>query len=78
LESFQDEHFVTIAMEFIQHGDLVKQLREPWGEPDTQIITIQLLEGLIIMHRLGITHRDLRPEVCSQGSTWGNYSPKTE
>ncbi|KAF8536080.1 kinase-like domain-containing protein [Trichophaea hybrida] len=49
-------------MEYIQHGDLGKHLTGPWTETVTQIITRQLLEGLIIMHNLGITHRDLRPE----------------
>jgi serine/threonine protein kinase len=53
-------------MEYVQHGDLGKHLTGPWAEIDTQNITIQLLEGLIIMHSLGITHRDLRPEVSSQ------------
>ncbi|KAF8539845.1 kinase-like domain-containing protein [Trichophaea hybrida] len=49
-------------MEYIQHGDLQKHLMESWTETNAQAITAQLLEGLIIMHNLGITHRDLRPE----------------
>ncbi|KAF8538499.1 kinase-like domain-containing protein, partial [Trichophaea hybrida] len=62
LESFQDDDFVSIAMEYIQHGDLGQHLTGPWTEVDATLITIQLLEGLDIMHNLGITHRDLRPE----------------
>ncbi|KAF8537767.1 kinase-like domain-containing protein [Trichophaea hybrida] len=50
-------------MEFIPHKDLGQYLRGPlWTEADTRPITIQLLEGLIIMHNLGITHRGLSPE----------------
>lgn len=57
-------------MEYVQHGDLGKRLKEPWKEANAQLITIQLLEGLIIMHNVGITHRDLRREVGFQSFTW--------
>ncbi|KAF8535373.1 kinase-like domain-containing protein [Trichophaea hybrida] len=49
-------------MKCIQYGDLGKHLTEPWTEVDAILITIQLLEGLVIMHNLGITHRNLQPE----------------
>lgn len=62
LESFEDDDSVSIVMECIQHGDLGKHLWRPRTEVDAILITTQLLEGLVIMHNLGITHRDLRPE----------------
>jgi len=36
-----------------------------WNEGDTKVVIKQLLHGLAIMHREGITHRDLKPEVCT-------------
>ncbi|KAF8241875.1 kinase-like protein [Wilcoxina mikolae CBS 423.85] len=62
LESFEDDHSISIAMEYFQYGDLKRYLINPWTETNAKITTTQLLEGLIIMHNLGITHRDLRPE----------------
>jgi serine/threonine protein kinase len=55
-------------MEYIHHGDLGKHLDQPWKESPARAVSIQLLDGLIIMHKLGITHRDLRPEVRSQSA----------
>jgi len=34
-----------------------------WEEGDTKVVIKQLLHGLAIMHKEGITHRDLKPEV---------------
>jgi len=36
-----------------------------WNESDTKVVIKQLLHGLAIMHKEGITHRDLKPEVCA-------------
>jgi len=36
-----------------------------WNESDTKVVIKQLLHGLVVMHKAGITHRDLKPEVCS-------------
>jgi len=36
-----------------------------WNESDTRVVIKQLLHGLGVMHREGITHRDLKPEVCA-------------
>jgi len=36
-----------------------------WNESDTKVVIKQLLDGLAVMHREGITHRDLKPEVCA-------------
>jgi len=35
-----------------------------WSESDTKVVIKQLLHGLAVMHNEGITHRDLKPEVC--------------
>ena len=34
-----------------------------WSERDTKVVIEQLLRGLAVMHKEGITHRDLKPEV---------------
>ncbi|KAF8242812.1 kinase-like protein [Wilcoxina mikolae CBS 423.85] len=62
LGSFENEHSLSIAMEYIRYGDLSKHLKGAWKEADARPVTSQLLDGLMIMHHLGITHRDLRPE----------------
>jgi calcium/calmodulin-dependent protein kinase I len=52
-------------MEYFQHGDLYKCILHsgPCTEREAKVITIQLLEGLETMHKLGYTHRDLKPHV---------------
>jgi len=52
-------------MEYFHYGDLHKFLLEfgPCAEPDAKSITVQLLEGLSIMHQMGFAHRDLKPQV---------------
>lgn len=51
-------------MEYFQHGNLLSVLEfGSCAEYDAKIITMQLLEGLRIMHNMGITHRDLKPQV---------------
>jgi nucleoside phosphorylase len=57
-----DEHYVYLAMEYVELGDLEKNLVEPWSEEDTKLVTQQLLRGLAIMHSSHITHRDLKPQ----------------
>ena len=36
-----------------------------WNESDTKVVIKQLLYRLAVMHKEGITHRDLKPEVCT-------------
>jgi calcium/calmodulin-dependent protein kinase I len=54
-------------MEYISHGHLRKYLEverpDGGGEREAKVITRQLLEGLVIIHRYGFAHRDLKPEV---------------
>ena len=52
-------------MEYFKHGDLQNFMDSPLPERDVGIITRQLLEGLNVMHKLGFTHRDLKPQVST-------------
>jgi len=56
-----------IAMEYIPIGDMSVSFADDyrWSESDTKVVTRQLLHGLAVMHKAGITHRDLKPEVCA-------------
>ena len=56
-----------IAMEYIPMGDMSQSFADGyrWNESDTKVVIKQLLHGLVIMHEEGITHRDLKPEVCT-------------
>ena len=51
-------------MEYFPYGDLARYLKSPIAEHDIKQITIDLLEGLKIIHAEGFTHRDLKPQVC--------------
>jgi hypothetical protein len=49
-------------MEYFPKGDL--SIYQGYiGEDEAKTITLQLLEGLQIMHKKGFTHRDLKPNV---------------
>ena len=56
-----------IAMEYIPMGDMSQSFADGyrWSESDTKVVIKQLLHGLAVMHNEGITHRDLKPEVCA-------------
>jgi serine/threonine protein kinase len=56
---------IFIAMEYLEHGDLHKYIRQtgPCSENDAKIIAYQLLKGLHVMHGMDFTHRDLKPQV---------------
>ena len=56
-----------IAMEYIPIGDMAQSFADGyrWNESDTKVVIKQLLHGLAVMHKEGITHRDLKPEVCA-------------
>ncbi|PUU77878.1 kinase-like domain-containing protein [Tuber borchii] len=62
--TYQDAHYMYIAMEYIPMGDLSQSFADgyQWNESDTKVVVKQLLHGLAIMHKEGITHRDLKPE----------------
>ena len=54
-------------MEYIPIGDMSKTFVNGyrWNENDTKVVIEQLLRGLTVMHKEGITHRDLKPEVST-------------
>lgn len=54
-------------MEYIECGDLASLIleEEDLTESDARTITMQLLEGLNIMHKNGFCHRDIKPKVRS-------------
>jgi serine/threonine protein kinase len=59
-------------MKYFQNGDLHKVIENfgPCTESGAKKITMQLLEGLDVMHEMGFTHRDLKPQV---GCTWNPF-----
>jgi serine/threonine protein kinase len=60
---YEDENCIFLAMEYFPHGDLEGYISQGITEAGAKIICMQLLEGLSLMHRLGFTHRDLKPQV---------------
>lgn len=62
---YEDDDNVFMAMEYLQHGDLDAYIDAGVSEADTKLICTQLLDGLSLMHSMGFTHRDLKPQVRS-------------
>lgn len=56
-------------MEYLPAGDLERYIIRPFSERETQIITLQLLEGMDFMHSNGFAHRDLKPKVPNKFHT---------
>jgi serine/threonine protein kinase len=52
-------------MEYLPLGDLSRHISEDIKEHDVKDISLQILEGLKLMHSKGFTHRDLKPQVRS-------------
>jgi serine/threonine protein kinase len=50
-------------MEFFQCGDLQRYIESGINEDGAKIICSQLLDGISLLHSLGFTHRDLKPQV---------------
>ena len=63
--TYEDTHYMYISMEYIPMGDMSQSFADDyrWNESDTKVVIKQLLHGLAVMHKEGITHRDLKPEV---------------
>lgn len=61
---FENEASIFFAMEYVAGGDLAGLiLQEDIAESDVKVIARQVLEGLDIMHKNNICHRDLNPQV---------------
>lgn len=57
-------------MEYFSYGDLASSLTAPLPEADARAVAHQLVEGITIMHKANIAHRDLKPQVlCSKSLT---------
>jgi serine/threonine protein kinase len=58
-----DNETVLMAMEFVEDGSLLSQLRErgPFALADALRIVIGILHGLARMHSRQLVHRDLKP-----------------
>lgn len=52
-------------MEYISMGDLPRHIPVISSEDEVRQITIDLLEGVKIMHLEGFAHRDIKPQVCN-------------
>ena len=60
---FENNERLYIAMEYFEKGDLRRHLGERISVPMVKLLARQLLEGLNVMHKNGIAHRDIKPEV---------------
>ncbi|KAJ5160715.1 uncharacterized protein N7482_007719 [Penicillium canariense] len=70
---YESDDSVFIAMEYMEHGDLDVHLNAPLPEPEAQEITLQIAEGLKLLHENGFAHRDLKPAnifVFRKGPDW--------
>lgn len=65
LKSFyEDVENYYLVMELVPGGDLMDFVAANGaiGEDATQVITKQILDGIEYVHRMGISHRDLKPD----------------
>lgn len=64
IESFQDEKYIYIVMEFCEGKELLTILEEKniMSEKDSAGIIYKLLEGINHIHSVHVAHRDLKPE----------------
>jgi len=66
---FENRKKLYIAMEYFEKGDLRGHLGERIPVPAAKQLSSQLLEGLNVMHKNGIAHRDIKPEVPIHSSS---------
>jgi serine/threonine protein kinase len=56
--------YLYIIMEYVRHGDLQLYLNKngPMEEPQAKSLARQMLSALSYLHRMKITHRDIKPD----------------
>lgn len=54
-------------MEYMPLGDLTSFVEKGIPEQEVKVITLQLLEGISLMHKHSLAHRDLKPAVSAVG-----------
>jgi serine/threonine protein kinase len=71
---YESQDCVFLAMDYFEMGDLSHHLESKIPESQARGITQQLLRGLVELHSMGITHRDLKPTnifvVSKSASSW--------
>jgi serine/threonine protein kinase len=58
---FENSSHLFLSMEYFELGDLERYITEPITEDGMKDITIDVLNGLRIMHSENFAHRDLKP-----------------
>ena len=56
-----------MVMELCKGGELLDRIRKKknFTEPEASEIIWNLVQAVDFMHKRGVVHRDLKPEVCS-------------
>ena len=71
---YESQDCLFLAMDYFEMGDLSHHLQAKIPEDQAGDITQQLLRGLVELHGMGITHRDLKPTnvfvVTRSASSW--------
>jgi serine/threonine protein kinase len=71
---YESQDCIFLAMDYFEMGDLSHHLQSKIPENQARDITQQLLRGLVELHGMGITHRDLKPTnvfvVMRSASSW--------
>ncbi|KAI9367313.1 hypothetical protein BJX61DRAFT_316731 [Aspergillus egyptiacus] len=69
---FESSCGLSLVLEYCALGDIDQCFAEPVPEQVAKTVAGQLLEGIAALHILGITHRDIKPEVyyLHQSARW--------
>jgi serine/threonine protein kinase len=65
---YPGKDYIGLVMEYCRYGDVSRCFPGPLSEEKAWTLCSQLLEGLQILHGMGITHRDIKPQVYPQCS----------
>ncbi|GFF34984.1 serine/threonine-protein kinase RAD53 [Aspergillus lentulus] len=59
---YPGKDYIGLVMEYCRYGDVSRCFPGPLSEEKAWTLCSQLLEGLQILHGMGITHRDIKPQ----------------